>query len=168
MYAVSSYKWTATRQKHTRTHTQLTTRLSDWQQRETLCWGRSAFTRPVGPQVKNTRFQEISKDWSLKKNAKLGRPSGSQFQGESLYYTFVKKSQEKMSTSLNITETQIKSKQGFTAHQSEGPLSKALQTFHPEEGVMKREPSSTDAGSTHREHPLLRMGCRPLKQGKQE
>lgn len=133
-----------------------------------LCCGRSGFTRPVGLQVKNTRFQEISKDWSLKKNAKLGRPSGSQFQGESLYYTFVKKSQEKMSTSLNIRETQIKSKQGITSHQSEGPLSKTLQTLHPEEGVMKREPSSTDAGNTNWEQPLLRMGCSLLKQGKQE
>ena len=45
----------------------------------------------------------------MKKNAKLGRPSGSQFQEKSLYYTFVKKSQEKMSTSLNIRETQIES-----------------------------------------------------------
>lgn len=73
------------------------------------CAMDTIFTRPVGLQVKNTRFQEISQDWSLKKNAKLGRPSGSQFQEKSLYYTFVKKSQEKMSTSLNIRETQIES-----------------------------------------------------------
>ena len=55
----------------------------------------------MGPQMKNIRFQEISKDWSLKENSKVGRPSGIQFQVESLYYTFV---QNVTGKDVNITK----------------------------------------------------------------
>lgn len=54
----------------------------------------SAFTGLWGYRWKIPDFKEISKDWSLKKNAKLGRPSGSQFQGK-VYITPLWKSRRK-------------------------------------------------------------------------